>query len=267
VPEWDTKWEDMLVPVERVVAYWSRVLAPAETRYSTTEHEALAAKESLVHFQPFIEGERVLLVTDHAALTWAKTYENTNHRLAAWGLVFAVFPELVIVIVHWPGRTHSNIDPLSRLPHIPKYISPAREDLPNPKASTEHDDLQQAWEAFIKEREFAVESKTVTTHSKKGKRSDTRKHHDPVTRTTNAELEAEERTKFSPSAIHVHADQETVEHFARGYLEDKDFASVLERTLKERLQDQKYCAHCLASNGLMYFEDADGHVRLCVPQS
>jgi hypothetical protein len=84
------------------VAYWSRVLASAETRYSVTEQEALAAKESLIHFQPFIEGERILLVTDHSALTWAKTYENANRRLAAWGLVFAAFPEMIII--HRPGQ-------------------------------------------------------------------------------------------------------------------------------------------------------------------
>jgi hypothetical protein len=77
-PEWSKNWEDTKVPVERVVAYWSGVLAPAETQYSATEQEALAAKESLVRFQPFIEGERILLVTDHSALTWAKTYENAN---------------------------------------------------------------------------------------------------------------------------------------------------------------------------------------------
>ena len=129
-----------------------------------TEQEVLAAKESLVHFQPFIEGERVLLVTDHAALTWAKTYENTNRRLVAWGLVFTAYPQLIIV--HWPGRTHSNIDPLSRLPCIPQYISPARDDLPSLAALTEHKDLQSAWEAFIKECEYAVESKTITMRRK-----------------------------------------------------------------------------------------------------
>jgi RNase H-like domain found in reverse transcriptase len=111
LPAWSSNWEDTMVPVERVIAYWSRVLNPAETRYSATEREALAAKESLVRFQPFIEGERILLVTDHAALTWAKTYENANRRLAAWGTVFAAYPELVIV--HRPGRIHSNVDPLS----------------------------------------------------------------------------------------------------------------------------------------------------------
>jgi len=119
--------------VEQVVAYWSQVLAPAETRYSATEREALAAKESLVRFQPFIEGERVLLVTDHSALTWAKMYENVNRRLAAWGLVFAAFLEMAII--HRPGRAHSNVDPLSRLPRIPSFISPARKDLPGDRQS------------------------------------------------------------------------------------------------------------------------------------
>ena len=93
-PAWLLDWEETLIPIERVVAYWSRVLAPTETWYSMTEWEALAAKESLVHFQPFIEGERVLLVTDHTALTWAKTYENANRRLVAWGLVFTAYPQL-----------------------------------------------------------------------------------------------------------------------------------------------------------------------------
>jgi hypothetical protein len=73
IPNWNANWEETMIPVKQVVAYWSRILASAETCYSATEREALAAKESLVCFQPFIEGEKILLVTDHAALTWAKT--------------------------------------------------------------------------------------------------------------------------------------------------------------------------------------------------
>jgi hypothetical protein len=96
-PNWAAHWEDTELPVEQVIAYYSHVLASAETQYSATEREALAAKESLVKFQPFIEGEQILLITDHAALTWAKTYENVNRRLASWGLVFAAYPKLKIV--------------------------------------------------------------------------------------------------------------------------------------------------------------------------
>ncbi len=76
------------------------------------EREALAAKEGLVRFQPFIKGEDITLITDHAALQWAKTYENSNYRLAAWRMVFsALAPHLEII--HHPGKVHSNMDPLS----------------------------------------------------------------------------------------------------------------------------------------------------------
>jgi hypothetical protein len=95
--EWAEEFEDTMVHVERVIAYWSRTLKPAEWNYSATEREALGAKEGLVKYQPFIEGEQVVLVTNHAALQWARVYENTNHRLAAWGAVFAAYPGLKIV--------------------------------------------------------------------------------------------------------------------------------------------------------------------------
>lgn len=128
---WGPDLDSSSVHVERVLAYWSRTLKSAETRYSATEREALGAKEGLVKFQPYIEGERVLLVTDHAALQWAKTYENANRRLAAWGAIYSAFAP-GLEIIHRPGRIHSNVDPLSRLPRAPpEHISPLS-DTSNP---------------------------------------------------------------------------------------------------------------------------------------
>ncbi|KAJ8495303.1 hypothetical protein ONZ45_g12913 [Pleurotus djamor] len=112
--EWSPAFDDTVVLVERVIAYWSRTLKPAEKNYSATEREALAAKEALVRFQPFIEGEKITLITDHSALQWARSFEHSNRRLAAWGAVFAAYPELKII--HRAGRVHSNVDPLSRIP-------------------------------------------------------------------------------------------------------------------------------------------------------
>lgn len=136
---WAPKFEDTLVEVERVIAYWSRTFKGPETRYHTTEREALAAKEGLVKFQPFIEGEQVLLITDHSALQWAKTYEDSNRRLASWGLVFSAYaPNLQII--HRPGRVHSNVDPLSRLlRHVPVHIAPLDEDSPAIRVSRDTD--------------------------------------------------------------------------------------------------------------------------------
>jgi hypothetical protein len=95
---WAATFDKTVVHIERVIGYYSRRFKGAEQRYSTTEREALAAKEGLVRFQPYIEGEKVLLVTDHSALQWARTYENSNRRLAAWGAVFSAYaPGLEIV--------------------------------------------------------------------------------------------------------------------------------------------------------------------------
>ena len=111
IGQWDTNFDDTVVYVERVVAYWSRVLQAAERNYSPTEREALALKEGLIKFQPYLEGEKIFAITDHAALTWSKTFQNVNRRLLTWGLVFSAFPNMKIV--HRAGRLHSNVDPIS----------------------------------------------------------------------------------------------------------------------------------------------------------
>jgi len=125
---WGETFNDMIAYVEHIISYWSRMFKGVELRYSTTEWGALTAKEGLVKFQPFIEGEKILLITDHSALWWARTYENSNRQLAAWGTVFSVYaPNLDII--HCAGRVHSNVDPLSHLPRLPpNHTLPAHND-------------------------------------------------------------------------------------------------------------------------------------------
>ena len=109
--EWGREFDETVVNIERVIGYWSRVLQSAERNYSPTEREALALKEGLIKFQPYLEGERIFAVTDHATLIWSKTFQNVNRRLLTWGLVFSAFPNMRIV--HRAGRVHSNVDPIS----------------------------------------------------------------------------------------------------------------------------------------------------------
>ena len=124
---WNKDFEETEVFIERVIAYWSRLLKSAEKNYSPTEKEALALKDGLVKFQPILEGEKVTAITDHSALTWSKTFQNVNHRLMTWGLTFSAYPGLKIV--HRAGKVHSNVDPLSRLcRRIPFYDQPASND-------------------------------------------------------------------------------------------------------------------------------------------
>ena len=111
VGEWAGNFEDTIVHVERVISYWSRVLKSAERNYSPTEREALALKEVLIKFQPFLEGVPTLAITDHAVLTWSRTFQNVNRRLLTWGTVFSAYPDMQII--HRAGKVHSNVDPIS----------------------------------------------------------------------------------------------------------------------------------------------------------
>jgi hypothetical protein len=138
--EWVSSLDGSVVHVERLLAYYLQTFKDAETRYSTTKREALGAKEGLVRFEPFIERERILLVTYHSALQWARTNENTNRRLANWGQIYSAYvPGLEIV--HCLGRVHSNVDPLSQLPRAPPaHLSPCADDT-NPLTSLVNNDL------------------------------------------------------------------------------------------------------------------------------
>lgn len=102
--DWNNKFEETIVHLERVISYWSQILNLPERNYSLMEREALALKDRLIKFQPYIEGEVIYAVMDHAALIWTKTYQNINRRLLTWGAIFAAYPDLKIV--HCAGRVH-----------------------------------------------------------------------------------------------------------------------------------------------------------------
>jgi len=113
VSEWANDFEDTIMHVEHVVSYWSRVLKSAKWNYSPTEREVLALKEALIKFQLFLEGIPTLAITDHAVLTWSRTFQNVNRCLLTWGTVFTTYPDMEII--HCVGRIHSNVDPVSWL--------------------------------------------------------------------------------------------------------------------------------------------------------
>ena len=66
---------------DRPIAYASRTLNGAETRYDTYEKEALAIVYSVLHYRPYLYGRKFTLVTDHKPLMWFRTCKDGNARV------------------------------------------------------------------------------------------------------------------------------------------------------------------------------------------
>ena len=278
---WGATFDDTSVYVERVIAYWSRTFKSAETRYSTTEREALAAKEGLVKFQPFIEGEKITLVTDHAALQWAKTYENSNRRLAAWGTIFSAYaPNLSIV--HRPGRKHSNVDLLSRLYRAPPpQDSPARDDTVALEMNPVHIDFSSnpsmgkaAFMAFSIS-DCLEEIKEVSINTRSTNRKVNIAPVDPIlpiSRVENVDRAppADNTDEYwgatnPPPNILVHLEEGTTRDWIKGYAEDPHLAKIWQDPKSDVENWVPGHRFFKDEKGLLFFRDADYQPRLCVP--
>ena len=60
----------------RPLAYFSKKLTPAETRYSTFDRELLAIYLAVKHFRHFLEGRQFFVLTDHKPLTYALSSQS-----------------------------------------------------------------------------------------------------------------------------------------------------------------------------------------------
>lgn len=96
---------------ERVIAYASRTLLPAERRYTTSERECLALIFATKVFRPYLYGSKVTVYTDHSALTSLRNVKNPNGRLARWNLYLRDFD---LMIAYKKGRANTDADALSR---------------------------------------------------------------------------------------------------------------------------------------------------------
>ncbi|GFT62502.1 retrovirus-related Pol polyprotein from transposon 412 [Trichonephila clavipes] len=98
---------------ERVVAYWSKCLSKPERNYCVTRKELLAIVKAIEHFHHYLYGQKFLLRTDHASLTWIMNFRNTEGQVARW---IQRLNEYYFDIRHRKDCSHGNADALSRRP-------------------------------------------------------------------------------------------------------------------------------------------------------
>ena len=62
----------------QLIAFFSKKLTPAETKYRTFNRELLTIYLSIRHFQYFLEGRDFYILTDHKPLTFALQSQSTT---------------------------------------------------------------------------------------------------------------------------------------------------------------------------------------------
>ena len=92
------------------VAFYSRQLKDAETRYAVTELECLAVVEAIRHFEVYLDGRTFTVQTDHRALEHLLMAKLVNRRLSRWALRLQGFS---FTIEYRPGARNQNTDALS----------------------------------------------------------------------------------------------------------------------------------------------------------
>lgn len=100
------------IPDDRPIQYFSKVLNPAQTRYSTIEQELLAIILSVEHFHYYLLGREFLIVTDHRPLAYLFNTKNMSARLHRWRYVLMSYQ---FKIVYKSGKSNVVADALSRI--------------------------------------------------------------------------------------------------------------------------------------------------------
>src|SRR5687768_15324590 len=120
------------------IAFYSRKLNPAQTRYTTTERELLSIVEVLKEFRNILLGQQIRVHTDHENLTQKKF---NSDRVMRWRLYIEEYsPDLQYI----KGEKNVVADALSRLDMEP---------YPNPKEALITEEMHSKWYCYAKEEQ------------------------------------------------------------------------------------------------------------------
>ena len=88
---------------EKVIAYASRTLNPAQQQYCITKRELIAVVTFMRHFKHYLLGRKFIIRTDHAPLIWLRNFKEPEGLIARWISVIETFD---YEIQYRPGRKH-----------------------------------------------------------------------------------------------------------------------------------------------------------------
>jgi hypothetical protein len=93
------------------LAFYSKLLSPAEQNYSTFDREALAVVKTLQAYHHWFDGSKVVVHTDHKPLLGFQKMQHPSGRQARW---IHHISQLDVTWIHLPGSSNAIADCLSR---------------------------------------------------------------------------------------------------------------------------------------------------------
>ena len=108
----------------RPIAYFSKKLKPAETRYSTFDRELLAIYLAIKHFRHILEGRPFFVLTDHKPLVYSLSSSPNRHSPRQIRHLDFI-SQFTSDIRHIQGCTNQAADALSRVQAVSQVPTPA----------------------------------------------------------------------------------------------------------------------------------------------
>ena len=102
----------------RPVAFFSRRLLPAESRYTPLEKELLAVVGALSHWRSYLLGAAITVLSDHESLGWLRSHTSvTSERLTRWREFLEMFDLGAVQYIKSSAKTAAGA--LSRRSDVP----------------------------------------------------------------------------------------------------------------------------------------------------
>ena len=108
-----------------IIAYYSQRFNDSQRHYSATLKECYAVVLAIQHWRPYLWGKHFVCVTDHAALRYLYSMQDTSNMLTRWAIALQSYD---FTVRHKPGKLHVVPDTLSRL-----FAFEQQEEMTEPK--------------------------------------------------------------------------------------------------------------------------------------
>lgn len=131
--------EQLVDNIWQPLGFYSKKLSPTQQKYSTYDRELLAIYSALKFFRHFVEGQNLIIRTDHKPLIYA-FQQNSDRASPRQARHLNFIAQFSTKIVHIAGENNTVPDALSRIQTIMPVIISTEELL---QAQTDDEELKE----------------------------------------------------------------------------------------------------------------------------